>query len=1023
MKNAVIRALAASVMLLAAQLGFAQTISVSGQVLDASDGQPMIGVGVIPSTGGGTITDNDGKYVISVAKDATLTFSSLGYASVTEAVDGRTTINVSLEPDSQSLDDVVVLGYTTQKKAEISSSVVSMSGDKLRGVATSDVGNMLQGKVAGVVVMNSSGQPGENANIRIRGTGSINASAGPLYVVDGVAGGAFSPNDIETITVLKDASATALYGAAASGGVIVVTTKSGSQDKINIEFKANGGIKKALMGRFHAMDSEELYYFQKSMYSPAMFKLDHPASLLDQDFDWVNNCYKLGWVQNYYGSVSGRIKGVSYYASLDHFNEKGTLINTNYRKTSARVNLSAPLAKNLTMHVRLNYSKSFDQSASGWRLTEYSYYAMPWDIPFVMKQDEKGNWYQTDEYLYQGKDTDPRSDNGGKWWTQNPSNILHSEQYNYSKSHGDALTGDLQLVWNVTPWLTLTSSNRYDLWSSYSESYVDPRTFDGKGTGGELTNSNSEGYSWGTTDLAKFHKTFKGDHDLNAIVGWEFGQGYTRSMTAQGTNFPEGQRSLSNSVMSKIDGYDYKSRSWAVLGQAQYSYQGKYIVTASIRYDESYKFGPLNRGGVFPGASAAWIISNEKFMQKQNVLSFLKLRAGYGKTGNDNIPAFQYQDIFALNSLYNGSTAAMIKQQANYNLGWEEAYMASIGIDATFKNNWNITLDFYNTINTKLLLETPLAPSSGFFSRFDNAGKVRNRGIELAVDGTILSRKNFVWTGGFNIGLNQNRVLELPEHTDIVLNKSEVAQMVREGRDIYSWYMPKWLGVDPENGDPLWETFVPELDEAGNPTYYIDENGKTQVKMVAGKTNKYSLASQQIVGSASPWFSGGLNTAFHFYGVTISANGSFVVGNKIYNKTRENMDADGAYTNLNQMSIYNGLGWSRWEQKGDIATHPLPVGGRSDGSNKASSRFLEDGSFFRLRNVTISYDLPEKLIKKAKMSGVRFYVSGDNILTISRFSGMDPEIRLDSDTYHHAGLYYANYPVPLSVTLGVDIKF
>jgi hypothetical protein len=247
--------------------------------------------------------------------------------------------------------------------------------------------------------------------------------------------------------------------------------------------------------------------------------------------------------------------------------------------------------------------------------------------------------------------------------------------------------------------------------------------------------------------------------------------------------------------------------------------------------------------------------------------------------------------------------------------------------------------------------------------------------------------------------------------------------MVREGRDSYSWYMPKWLGVDPENGDPLWETFVPELDEAGNPTYYIDENGKTQVKMVAGKTNKYSLASQQIVGSASPWFSGGLNTAFHFYGVTISANGSFVVGNKIYNKTRENMDADGAYTNLNQMSIYNGLGWSRWEQKGDIATHPLPVGGRSDGSNKASSRFLEDGSFFRLRNVTISYDLPEKLIKKAKMSGVRFYVSGDNILTISRFSGMDPEIRLDSDTYHHAGLYYANYPVPLSVTLGVDIKF
>ena len=475
--------------------------------------------------------------------------------------------------------------------------------------------------------------------------------------------------------------------------------------------------------------------------------------------------------------------------------------------------------------------------------------------------------------------------------------------------------------------------------------------------------------------------------------------------------------------MSSISGSDYESRSWALLAQAQYSYVGKYILTASIRYDESYKFGPYNRGGYFPGISGAWIASKEDFMQGNDLFSFFKVRAGYGKTGNDNIPAFQYQDTFSLSTLYNGSTAAVLKRQSNYYLGWEEAYMASLGVDATIRNNWNVTVDLYNTINSKILLESPLAPSTGFFARFENIGKVRNRGVELAVDGSIINRKDLGVTVGMNLGFNQNRILELPGHNDVVLSKSEVSQVLRENTDIYSWYMPKWMGVDPDNGAPLWETYVPELDENGNPTYYIDSDGNVQAKYVKATTSDYSKAVQQIVGSASPWFSGGLNAGVRWMGFTLNATGSFVVGNKIYNKAREHMDSDGAYTNLNQMSIDNGLGWSRWEQPGDIATHPLPVGGRTDSSNKVSSRFLEDGSFFRLRNVTLSYQIPESITNKCRMSSARVYLSGDNLLTLSRFSGMDPEVRLDSDTYHHAGLCSENYPVPLSVVLGLEVKF
>ena len=986
-------ALAAAVLAIPAT---AQQITVSGQVTDASDGLPLIGAGVMLSDGTGTVTDYDGNFVIKAPKNGTITFSSLGYLNVTEEINGRTVINVALSPDTQALDEVVVLGYTTQKKAELSSAVVSMSGEKLRDVATNDVGNMLQGKVAGVVVMNGSGRPGENADIRVRGTGSITAGAGPLYVVDGVAGGSFNPNDIETITVLKDASATALYGAAASGGVIVVTTKSGSQDNTLVEFKASGGIKRALMGRFHPMNSSELYEFTRSMTSETAFNASYPDDLVNQDFDWINNIFKTGIVQDYYASVSGKSGKVSYFVSADHYNELGTAINTNFRKTSGRMNLSAPITDRLNMTLRLNYAKSHDQTESSWRLLEYAYYAMPWDIPYVM--DENGNY--TSEYVFMQDNVRP--DNGKKWWTQNPSNIFHTEQYNYGKGWGESLTGDLQLVWNPTDWLTLTSMNRYDSSSSFWETYTDPRTYDGQTTNGGLSNSDGEWNGWGTTNLAKFHHTFN-DHDVNAIVGWEFGEGYSRSLEASGTSIMQGKRALSNAdIPGKPVGYDYKTRAWALLGQLQYSYLSKYILTASIRYDESSKFGPKNRGGYFPGASAAWIISREKFLDGNKFLTFLKLRAGYGKTGNDNIPNFQYQETYSPSD--SGDGAYTLDRMANPYLGWEEAYMTSLGIDAELVKNWNVTVDLYHTINSRILLQAPLDPSSGFFAIMDNVGKVRNMGAELALDGALVNKKDFAWTIGFNMGFNQNRVLELPDHEDIVMTRGEVNQILREGEDVFTWYMPQWVGVDSETGLPQWEAIN-------------EETGEVTI------VNDWAKATNQLVGVASPLLSGGLNTALRWKGITLSANGNFVIGNKIYNKTRESMDHDGAYIGLNLMSIDNGLGWSRWQQPGDVATHPMPSSGRKDGSGNTSSRFLEDGSFFRLRNVTLSYDLPETWMKKVKMTGVRLYVAADNLWTLTRFSGMDPEVRLDGDTYHHAGMYTQNYPIPMTVTMGIDVKF
>lgn len=1020
MNRTFIRVLTVMAGLLLSISAFAQKITVSGQVLDSSDGQPVIGAGVAVSTGGGTITDYDGKYVITVPEDATLTFSNIGYNSVTEKVAGRTEININLTPDTESLEELVVLGYTSQKKNELSSSVVSISGDKLADVTTPDVGNMLQGKVAGVVVMNGSGQPGSAADIRIRGTGSITAGAGPLYVVDGVAGGSFNPNDIETLTVLKDASATALYGAAASGGVIVITTKSAKSDKANINFKASAGIKKALSGRFKPMDAYEAYEFMSEIYSESNLAKNAPKyeDLDAYNFDWIDNVFKTGVVQDYYVSATGKAGKVGYYVSLDHYDEDGTQINSGFTRNAARINLSAPLAERLTMNVRLNYQKSSSQYAdSGTR--ELAYVMLPFDVPYVVENDGT----VTSEPIQITSAT--RRDSHHKWYSARTENVFYGEQYNYSKGHDEGLTGDLQLVWNITDWLTFTTTNRIDSSNSFSESYTDARV----DTIGSLSNSDSEWNGWGTTNLLKFHKKF-GAHDFNAVGGWEYGEGYVRSMGASGSSIPPGQRSLSNAtdVQSyKIEGQDYNTRSWGLLGQVQYSYLGKYVATASLRYDESYKFGPLNRGGFFPGVSGAWIISSEDFMKNQGTFSFLKLRAGYGKTGNDNIPAFKYQDSFALSSSYNGKTAAFVKQAANYSLGWEEAYMASLGIDATIKNNVEVTLDLYNTLNAKLLLDAPMAPSSGFFAVTSNVGKVRNRGVELAVNATLLKRGDFRWDGGLNLGANQNRVLELPEHESILAGGSaKVYQLISENRDIYSWYMPKWAGVDVETGYPLWEHIITQ-DELDNPNSIYSPDFYKAGDVVL--TDKYGDATEQIVGSASPWFTGGLNTSLSWKGITLSANGSFVVGNKVYNRTRQDiMDTDGAKSGYNQQSFDNGLGWVRWyadDRYGTNwkATHPEAMNGGNSEANEYSSRYLEDGSFFRLRNVTLSYDLPSNLISKVKMSGARVYVSADNVLTLTRFSGMDPEVSLEGDTYSLAGLFSDNYPVPMSVVLGIDITF
>lgn len=984
-----------STMLVLCLLGFASEAlaqqRVSGTVTDKATGEPLVGVSVaVKGTTKGVISDVDGKYSADVASDATLVFGYLGYKDVTVGVEGRAVINVTMESDINKLDEVVMVGYSSVKKTELSSAVTTVQGDKLRDVTTPDLGSMLQGKVAGVQVTNSSGAPGSTATIRIRGTGSIAAGSDPLYVVDGVVGGTFNPNDVESITVLKDAGSTGIYGASGSGGVIVVTTKhakAGQEPVVN--FKAQVGLKQLLTGRFRVLDANELYDFYSSILSKASMKT-YPAELREQNFDWLKDAERLGVTQNYYASASANIKKVSFLTSLDWYDENGTQRESKYNRLSGKIEVGAELIKGVNLTARVNYTQS--KSVSGHGLG--CYYQLPWNNPY----DER-----TGEYIY--IDSAVRPDNGKTWYGREANNPLFASSknpnpYNTSKS----FLGDLRLSWDITDYLQISTTNRYSADDSFYKSVTTPEAKSKTWPDGQLSQGLTWGHSFGTTNILKYYDTFNGAHSVNALLGHEYGYSSYEYMNVVTSGLKNGMQVLNGTKPENVYGTKTETASWSLFAQAQYSYKERYFFNATFRADASSVFAPKNKVGYFPAGSFAWLASNEEFMQRQDVVSFLKLRASYGLTGNSNIGSYKYLDIYGFNERlqYQGVQGAYPETVANPYLHWETAVMRNVGLDISFRNFLTVNVDVYGNLNKDLLLDVPLALSSGFSRRTENVGKIRNMGVELTLTSNNFNRKNFKWTTSLNLGHNKNTVVYLPNHEDIVASSSQGNQIYREGEPLYSWYMPKWLGVDSETGAPLWEHLIK------------DENGNV---ISTEPTSKLDLTNDnQIVGNAQPVLVGGLLNTFNVYGVEISANLQFNYGNKVFNDSRRYVDSDGAYIDYNFMSLDNGLGWNRWRQPGDNATHPRARLGGNRLSNEVTSRYLEDGSYLRIKNITVSYPLPANVLRKMHLQSFRIFLSGDNLYTFTKFSGMDPEVGVK-------GLFSYNYPVSRVFSLGIDVKF
>jgi len=993
-----------SMMFLVVSMAMADIVA-SGNLIDKETNEPLIGANVlVKGSTIGTITDFDGNFELAVPDNAVLEFSYVGYKTV-ELAAGQN-LKIQMESDATMLGEVVSLGYSAVKKAELSSAVVTVSGEKLTDVTTSDVGTMLQGKVAGVQVANATGAPGSTAEIKIRGTGSITASSSPVYVVDGVMGGSFNPNDVESISVLKDAGSTGIYGAAAAGGVIVVTTKQGGKDKkptVDVNIKA--GANQALFGRYKKMNSEELYYYQKSYWPAALFKDQRPTSLLNENYNWQDVYFGTGITQDYSVSLSGGSKNVGYYVSFNYYKQDGTLKNTDYERFSGRANLNATITKWLDMSVRFNFDKDTRNNAYSWTILDDAYNKLPFDNPYDVRTGEP--------VFINGKSTRP--DNGKPWYSQYKWNALNSMMKNYNRDYGFNMGTDFQLAIHFTDWLTLQSTVRYTYGNYKNVDFMDPSTQDGAPLG-SISNSLGTSNSIGTTTILKGGYQWD-KHSFNAMIGHEWGQWKSEYTTAAGQGAPSGVESLNACGTPLVaSGYEVPGASWAAFLQASYDYAKRYFITATFRAEASSIFAPENRVGYFPSVAASWLISNENWMEPyRKTLNMFKLRASYGVTGNNNIPEYQYLSTVALSNSYQGVTAGQFTRLSNPELCWETANMASVGVDLGFINRINMSIDFYNTDNTGLLLNVPVAPSTGFFEVMKNTGSVRNQGIEFAIDATAIQTKDWRWDIGFNIGFNKNRVKDLPNHTPFLQSQNDVYQQVKEGQDLYTWYLKEWAGVDKTNGDPLWYLWDDEKND-----YQYDANGN---KMT---TNDYNAAGNHAVGTASSIFQGGLNTTVSWRGLSLAILTTFNYGNLIYNANRESADSDGAYSSHNALSLDNGLGWVRWDKKDpstwDIATHPAAVYNGNKNSNKTSSRYLEDGSYFRLKNITLSYDFAT-IIPKGYVNKLRLYVSADNLATATKYSGMDPEVSISTTSGDLAGYSADQYPICRNIMCGLEVQF
>lgn len=978
-----------------------QTGKIKGTIVDSKTGEPVIGASVkVKGTKLAAVTDLNGEFELNTHANATLQISYVGFKET--EVKASNDMKISLEEDTESLEEVVVVGYGTQKKESLTGAMANIKGEKLKDITSATVENMLNGKVSGVYVAPGSGRPGSTGAIIIRGQTSINGATAPLWVVDGVivgnSAGDLNPDDIETMTVLKDAASTAIYGSEGANGVVVVTTKQAKHEKMSISLSAKAGLSTLNRGNLEMMDGAEFYDYYKSFQNVESVNFPRwNEDLRNSNFDWFKLAKKTGSTQDYNLTLNGGSENIQSMFTLGYFKEEGAVKGYDMNRYSTRIKVVYKPYEWLTIKPNISGSRTNDKDK------QYSvgamYSMMPWDSPY----DEEGNLVPN---YYSG------------WVNSKATNYLNDlAAGDYSTSTTYDLSGGLDFDIQITPWLTFSSVNNYSYYNSQTHGYYDPKSSSGEGVNGRTTEYNYVSTRRYTNQLLRFKKSW-GKHNVNALLAYEFNDYEMKYTDVYATGFISGFEDFMTAAKPEMaTGYRTAWAKQSYFTQWRYDYDSRYYGELSLRRDGRSNFGSNNRYGNFFSVSGAWNINNESWF-KADWVDQLKLRAAFGSVGNVPTSLYPSYSLYSVGATYNENPGALISQIGNKDLTWEKTYTTGVGVDASFwQNRLHATLDYYIKNTSNILYQVPVTGLVGVTSIWKNIGKMRNTGIELTVGGDIIRTKDLTWNVTANISHNSNELRDLYKQRDangnyvvkpvLISDGTSIAgtaqRILEIGEPVDTYYMKEWAGVNPEDGKPQW--------------YMDDANGNKVV------TDSYSKASYYKCGKASPDVYGSFSTSLFYKNFDLQANFGYSLGGQIYSYYRQEFDSDGAYAgDRNQMKLQKG--WSRWEKPGDIATHPRAMYNNQDKGNLASSRYLESSDYLKLRSLTLGYNFD---LKKYGIQTLRLSVSGENLFTITDYSGVDPE--LPAGTNDKGVLSVTNtggisvYPAVRKFMLGVNLTF
>lgn len=970
-----------------------RTRKISGTVTDGQ-GEALVGVSIkVEDSTTGTITDLNGAWTLNVPADSRLTFTYIGYFPQTIRVSAdKSVYNITMTEDNQLLEEVVVIGYGSMKRKDITTSVSVVSTSDIDERPLIDAAQALQGKAAGVQVVQPSGAPGTGMSIRVRGATSVQASNEPLYVVDGIPSdniSGLSPNDIESIQVLKDASSAAIYGARAANGVVLITTKRGKAGTPQVKLSAYAGI--SMLGKkIDALNTEQYKELMKELRAVSSVAPDIPESE-HRYTDWTDLFFKTGITQNYQLSLSNGTDKLQYFVSGGFSDEQGIVDKAKFQRYNFRTNIDSQQTKWLKLALNFSYSHTLgswvNENSSSMR--SGSILSVINTPPFMQKWDPE-NPGQYDESAYGSRILNPLAAN-------DPDNTTTT----------DYLKGSLGLVFDLAKGLQFKSTFGINLSNEHWDYFLDPNTTsDGRASKGRVEESYSRNLEWLWENILTYDRSFN-KHNLSLMGGATQQRAIANGTSLAGfdlsASYPDLHSIAAANQIDKDACTSYAS-AWSLasfLGRVAYNYDSKYLMTVNFRADGSSRFAPGHRWGYFPSVSAGWRISSEKFMQPlQEVVNDMKIRVGWGMNGNQSgIGNYDYLAIMSASrvtpttdNLYPGMAIAPYSA-ANTELTWEKTTQWNAGIDVSmFNSRLTFSLDAYYKKTTDLLLTVSLPDNvnlPGGITR--NDGEMTNKGMELA-----LSSQNFTgafkWSTDFNISFNRNKL------TKLGLNKvyyyaemyetRENAIILKEGLPLGTFFGYISEGVNPETGDIVYR----DLNDNG----VIDPGDRT------------------TIGCAQPDFIYGMTNTFSYKGFSLSVFLQGSQGNDIFNASR--IDMEGMIDFRNQSTAV----LDRWKRPGMITDIPR-VGNVENIHN--STRFVEDGSYLRLKTITLSYDFQPKWLKKISLSKLQAYVTGQNLLTFTNYKGYDPEVNAYGSDAVAQGVDYGTYPQSKAVIFGLNVEF